>query len=201
MVFEAPPSHSWAGHTGLCPFKLCATGGHLSSLSGSPAWCFLFAPLSSLSLPVGHSWNITSTKTYSIPPITPYRLSLCSSPHYPPTPLITTGKSMSCTRLHLDFPLPRRTGSARTSNAPCLFPPACQCSHLTWHLPEAQGTFPCEARKPSCPSGEKSCPFGSSAHTSAWSVLTRGHPCLEKVTDGVTNARSSTQSGPHSLAV
>lgn len=198
MVFEAPPLTRGLGHTGLCPFKLCATGGHLLSLSGSPAWRFLFAPLSSLSLPVGHSWNLTSTKTYSVPSITPYGLSPCSSP---PPPLITTRKSMSCTCLHFDFPLPRRTGSARTSTAPCLFPPASQCSHLTWHLPEAQGTFPWEARRPSCPSGEKSCPFGSSAHTSAWSMLTLGHPCLEKVTDGVTNARSSTRSGPHSLAV
>lgn len=146
-------------------------------------------------------WVIAGTSPPQRPTPFPPLLPMGYHPVLRRPPLITTGKSMSCTCLHFDFPLPRRTGSARTSTAPCLFPPASQCSHLTWHLPEAQGTFPWEARRPSCPSGEKSCPFGSSAHTSAWSMLTLGHPCLEKVTDGVTNARSSTRSGPHSLAV
>lgn len=93
--------------------------------------------LSSLSLPVCHSWNITSSKTYSIPPVTLYGLSPCLLPSaYHNLKIVSL-----CTCLHLDFLLPGRTGSIRTSNLPSLCPAASQRSHLTWHFSEAQGCF------------------------------------------------------------
>lgn len=131
MVFEAPPLTRGLGHTGLCPFKLCATGGHLLSLSGSPAWRFLFAPLSSLSLPVGHSWNLTSTKTYSVPSITPYGLSPCSSP---PPPL--SQPERACPALVCILTSHFLGGLGVLGPAPR---PACFLLHLSVHI--SPGTY------------------------------------------------------------
>lgn len=89
--FKAAPS--LVDHTGLCPFQLCAIRGH-------PPHCYCPGPLPGvfsslfichLFLPLGRSWNITSSKTYSVPPL----LSMGYHPVRPP-PLTTTLKERVC---------------------------------------------------------------------------------------------------------